>query len=302
VGVFALDRIELGGPWGAMVNVRYDRMGNKLEDRLHAGGLDLSGRADFSRVTARAGVTFAPSAAWSVYANAGQGFLPPATEELANNPVQLGGFNRDLRAATSWGEELGVRGTVGERAAIDISAFHLETDGDFDRYRVATRPLETFYRNAGATRRFGVESYLMWAPTPATKLQAAYTWSYFRYLNRTSAYGNVRGHRLPNSPDHQLYLDGQLTPLRALTLGASAELLSQWYVDAGNATSVAGYALVHVRAACRFSLLGVGAEATVAVKNVFAQRYIAFSEPDPDGNSYQPAAEREFFVGLKVTR
>ena len=303
VGVFALDRIELGGPWGAMLNVRYDRMGNKLEDRLQSGGVDLSGSANFSRVTARAGVTYAPpSSAWSVYANAGQGFLPPATEELDANPDQIGGFNRNLRAATSWGEEMGVRGAVGATAAFDVSAFHLETDGDFDRYRVSTRPLETFYRNAGATRRFGVESYLMWLPTPETKLQVAYTWSYFRYTNTTSAYGDVRGHRLPNSPDHQLYADGQLALTGDLTLGVSAELLDKWYVDPSNATSVDGYTLLHARLAYRLSLFGVGAEATFAVHNIFGKQYIGFSEPDPDGNSYQPAAEREFFVGLKFTR
>jgi iron complex outermembrane recepter protein len=303
VGVFALDRIELGGPWGAMLNVRYDRMGNKLADRYQAGGTDLSGSANFSRVTARAGVTFAPpSSGWSVYANAGQGFMPPATEELANNPDQLGGFNRSLRAATSWGEEVGVRGAVGDRAAFDVSAFHLETDGDFDRYRVATRPLETFYRNAGASRRFGVETYLMWVPTPETKLQVAYTWSAFRYLNRTSAYGNVRGHRLPNSPDHQLFADGEVALTGNLSLGVSAELLSRWYVDPGNVTSVDGYTLLHARAAYRVTLLGAGTEVTFAVRNLFGKQYIGFTEPDPDGNSYQPAAEREFFVGFKVTR
>lgn len=303
VGVFALDRIELGGPWGAMVNVRYDRMGNKLEDRLQAGGLDLSGSANFARATARAGVTFAPrSSAWSAYANAGQGFMPPATEELANNPDQLGGFNRNLRAATSWGEEIGVRGAKGETAAFDVSAFHLETDGDFDRYRVSSRPLETFYRNAGASRRFGVESYAMWIPTPETKLQVAYTWSYFRYTNTTSAYGDVRGHRLPNSPDHQLFADGQVALTGNLTLGVSTELLGKWYVDPGNATSVAGYTLLHARLAYRLTLFGVRAEATFAVHNLFGKQYIAFSEPDPDGNSYQPAATREFFVGLKVRR
>jgi iron complex outermembrane receptor protein len=302
LGLFALDRIELGGPWGAMVNVRYDRMGNRLEDHLQADGLDLSGSANFSRVTARAGLTYAPTATWSVYANAGQGFLPPATEELANNPDQLGGFNRNLRAATSWGEELGLRAAVGESAALDVTVFHLETDGDFDRYRVATRPLETFYRNAGATRRFGVETYLMFAPTLQTRVQIAYTWSYFRYTNTTSAYGDVRGHRLPNSPDHQLYADGQLAVTGNLTLGVSADLLSKWYVDPSNATSVDGYTLLHARAAYRLRLFGVGAEATFAVRNLFGKQYIAFTEPDPDGNSYQPAAEREFFVGLKFVR
>jgi len=28
--------------------------------------------------------------------------------------------------------------------------------------------------------------------------------------------------------------------------------------------------------------------------------YVAFTEPDPDGNSYQPGAVQECFVGLRV--
>jgi len=31
-------------------------------------------------------------------------------------------------------------------------------------------------------------------------------------------------------------------------------------------------------------------------------QYIAFTEPDPDGNSYQPGPEREFFVGVRVNQ
>ena len=302
LGVFALDRIELGEHWGAMVNVRYDRMGNRLDDHLQAGGTDLSGDANFSRVTGRFGVTFNPASSLSFYGNVGQGFLPPATEELANNPAQLGGFNRGLRAATSWGEELGARATIADVVMLEVSAFHLETDGDFDRYRVSTRPLETFYRNAGASRRFGLETSLAWAPAPGALLQAAYTLSHFQYTNRTSAYGSVRGHRLPNSPDHQLFVDGQVALWPGMTVGGSVETLSRWYVDPSNATSVDGYTLLHARAACRLRLLGADADATFAVRNIFGKQYIAFTEPDPDGNSYQPAAEREFFVGLRLAR
>jgi outer membrane receptor protein involved in Fe transport len=80
----------------------------------------------------------------------------------------------------------------------------------------------------------------------------------------------------------------------------SAEGLSRWYVDPGNAATVPGYALMHARMAWRVRLAGVGTELSVAVRNIFAKQYIAFSEPDPDGNSYQPAAEREIFAGLRL--
>jgi iron complex outermembrane receptor protein len=300
VGVFALDRVDVGAQWSVMLNLRYDRFGNRLSDHLQAGGEDLSGKADFQRVTARAGVTWSPTPSLNLFGNVGQGFLPPATEELEANPDQIGGFNRSLKPAVSLGQEIGARGTLGRILTFDLTLFHLDTDRDFDRYRVATRPLETFYRNAASSRRYGVESYLSWAPSPQALLQAAYTWSDFVYTNAQSAYGDVRGHRLPNSPVNQLAADAEYRFDYGLTLGLGTEVLDKWYVDPGNATTVDGYALVNVRAGYRLTLSGAAAELTLAVRNLFAKRYIAFTEPDPDGNSYQPAAERELFIGLKI--
>lgn len=297
-GIFALDRIDLSPQWGVMLNLRYDHVGNRLSDHLKSGGVDLSGDASFASWTARAGLTWNPSATLSVYANIGQGFLPPATSELAANPDQIGGFNRNLRAAVSVGEEVGARGAAG-RFFFDVSAFRLTTDNDFDRYRVATRPLETFYRNAGSSRRFGLETSLGWAPVSRLLLQLAYTWSDFKYTNAQSAYGDVRGHWLPNSPEHRLVADGAYTQ-GPLTMGLTGETVSRWYVDPGNVASVPGYTLMHARAAWRLMLGGTAAELTLAVRNLFAVHYMGFTEPDPDGNSYQPAAEREVFVGIAL--
>ena len=300
VGFFALDRLELGGRWGGMLSVRYDRVQNRLIDHLQAGGVDLSGEATFERVTGGAGVTYQVARELHLYANIGQGFLPPAIEELANNPVQLGGFNEGLTAALSLGEEVGVRGMVGTRALLDVSLFHLSTDKDFDRYRVASRPLETFYRNVGSSRRFGGEAYVSWTPVRPVALQVAYTYSHFQYTNTTSAYGDINGHWLPNSPEHQLVADAQVTVMRGLKLGATSETRSRWYVDPTNAATVDGYTLLHARVSYR--LPGPNpVEITGTVHNIFAKQYIAFSEPDPDGNSYQPAPEREIFVGFRIS-
>jgi iron complex outermembrane recepter protein len=299
IGVFALDRLELGGRWGAMLNLRYDRVQNRLMDHLQAGGADLSGEASFARVTGRVGLTYEAAHELHLYGNVGQGFLPPAIEELANNPAQLGGFNRDLSAALSRGEEMGVRGMVGTQALFDVSLFHLNTEKDFDRYRVASRPLETFYRNVGSSRRFGGEAYVSWAPVRPVALQVAYTYSHFQYTNTTSDYGDLTGHWLPNSPEHQLVVDAQVQLGGPLRVGATSETRSAWYVDPTNVATVDGYTLLHARVSYRLPGPN-GLELTAAVHNIFNKQYIAFSEPDPDGNSYQPAAEREIFVGLKI--
>jgi outer membrane receptor protein involved in Fe transport len=43
----------------------------------------------------------------------------------------------------------------------------------------------------------------------------------------------------------------------------------------------------------------LGSTLFVAGRNLTAKRYIAFTEPDPDGNSYQPGPGREIFGGLQ---
>jgi iron complex outermembrane receptor protein len=302
LGVFLFDRVELGQSWTALLNVRYDRITNRLNDDLRAGGVDLSGDANFDRATARVGLSWSPSQEWSVYGNWGQGFLPPATEELANNPAAQGGFNASLVPALSHGEELGVRGVRGHRVLYDVALFHLETSGDFDRYRVASRPLETFYRNGGNSRRFGAEVYANVNLLDPVWLQVAYTWSHFLYKESTSFFGDVKGNWLPNSPQHQLLTDLAWHPVPDLTLGLGSDTYSKWYVDASNATSVNGYTLWNARAAWSFDLSGVTGELSVQGRNLTSVKYIAFTEPDPDGNSYQPGPERELFVGLRLTR
>jgi len=38
----------------------------------------------------------------------------------------------------------------------------------------------------------------------------------------------------------------------------------------------------------------------ISGRNVFSNKYIAFTEPDPDGNSYQPGSAAEVFIGARL--
>ena len=94
--------------------------------------------------------------------------------------------------------------------------------------------------------------------------------------------------------------DAQATLAGRLRVGATSETRSAWCVDPTNVATVDGYTLLHARLSYR--LPGSSpVEITAAVHNVFGKEYIAFSEPDPDGNSYQPAPRQEIFVGLKIS-
>ncbi len=221
LGLFLSDKIELGKQWSATLSVRYDKIHNELTDALDPA---VTGNADFNRTTGRVGITYSPMKEVNFFANWGQGFLPPATDELLNNPKGFGGFNKDLTFATSNSIDLGLRGAlINHNLYYDVSGFYETTTNDFDRFRILDplRNLIDFYRNAGSTRRIGLEFYGAYFPIQALELQVAYTYSNFKYTNSDSIQivmddpADLRyitnGKFLPNSPMHQLYVDLQYT-------------------------------------------------------------------------------------------
>ncbi|MCX6632165.1 MAG: TonB-dependent receptor [Candidatus Solibacter sp.] len=302
VGAFFTDRLAIGDKWTLLGSLRLDRIRNGFDDKLKAGGLNLSGNANFSRVTGRLGATRSISKTSSLYASWGQGFLPPATEELYANPAALGGFNRSLKPATSTGVEVGARGSALARLFWDAALFRLDTRRDFERYRVASRPLETFYGNAGESRRYGLESSVRWLLARGAFETAAYTYSNFTYTKYDSLTypGNLTGKDLPNSPRQQLYVDVSWEFARNWTISAGTQAWGRAFIDPTNKTWIDGYGLLNARFSRSWQHRGFGCTLFVAGRNLTANRYIAFTEPDPDGNSYQPGASREIFGGIQL--
>ncbi|MGE5340636.1 MAG: TonB-dependent receptor domain-containing protein [Candidatus Omnitrophota bacterium] len=303
LGIYVIDRIEFGTHWSLFFNARHDRITNKLDDFLKANGLDLSGEMNFNKTTGRVGITFNPSAELGFYASWGQGFLPPATEELYANPNALGGFNLQLRPATSHGFEFGVRGTVEKRFVYDVTVFNLITHNDFERYRITARPLETFYGNAGNSRRWGLETMVNWMPVDPLSISVAYTYSDFKYTKYESKVysGNLVGNRLPNCPVHMATVDISYRLGRNWYFGIGEDFQSKAYIDPTNKASIDGFGLLSARLAYMFQIGKFQGEIFATGRNLTNKKYIAFTEPDPDGNSYQPGPEREVFAGIQLT-
>lgn len=310
-GFFLVDKCTLNKRWTFVLSLRYDDIHNQLDDFYLLDG-DQSGSANFSKFTARIGVTYAMMPEANFFASWGQGFLPPATEELLMNPDFVGGFNTHLTSATSQGYEAGVRGSLKDQITYDVTFFVLKTDNDFDRYRLPAYPQLTFYKNSGGTNRWGIEVYGKYSPLSGLNLQAAYTYSNFKYasdsptqiaMDDTSIHKFIKaGNWLPNSPQHQLYVDALYHIVPQFGIGFSVETLSKSYIDGANVESeaVSGYTLLHARATYEWQIGTVTGELSVNGRNLGNVKYVAFSEPDPGGNAYQPGAGREFFGGLKI--
>jgi iron complex outermembrane receptor protein len=306
-GVFLMDRVGFARDWTLMLAGRYDAIANRVRDLLDPG---TSYRKDFKRVTARAGLAWAPGTPFNPYANVSLGFLPPATAELANNPEGYSGINQALTFATSTGEELGARGVLPHALSYEVAAFHLDTRDDIGRFRLPPstgRGGIDFYKNVGDTRRFGLETRLGWKPTRRLSADVAYTWSQFKYVAPEAIDGNW----LPSSPEHMLNLAVDFEVVRQLSVGIESQMQSDWWVDTDGLASVPGFALWGAHASCRWDMGDTGCELSVMARNLFGAPYMAFTEPDFDDtggivvdvwNSYQPGPPQEYYARFTLSR
>jgi len=321
-GVYALYKLDID-KFNLLGNIRYDGMKNKLTDKMLAPDSAETSK-DFSKTSVRIGASYNFTDAFSVFANWSQGFMPPSTEELANNPVGYSGFNTHLVPATSNCFEVGTRGFISDKVNYELTGFMMNTENDFFRFKQSGRGnQEVFYGNAGNSKRNGIEAYISYKLLKDLSVQAAYTFADYRY---TSAHVDpvytdpayvlttppASGQWLPNSPKNQLYAEVVYILNKNITISLATEYQSKWaiYTDAkaynGELNPVIyrnwqdGFNLYHARIAYQWKIKGLNGEISLAARNFTCAKYMAFTEPDPDGNSYQPGPGREFFGNIKI--
>jgi len=321
-GLFAFYRLELG-KFNLIGNVRYDYIKNELTDKMMAPDTATT-NMDFDQTSFRLGASYSFSDAVTAFANFSQGFIPPSTEELAANPVGYSGFNTHLVPATADCYEIGARGYIGHRIYYDITSFIMNTENDFFRFKQSGRGnQEVFYGNAGNSRRYGVEAYVSVDILKSLNLQVAYTFAHYTYVSATidPVYTDTNyvlttppapGQYLPNSPKHQLYVELMYRINKNFKVNLGTEVQSEWaiYTDAkayaGELDPAIyqnwqkGFNLYNARFAYAWRLKKLKGELSFSARNFTGADYMAFTEPDPDGNSYQPGPKQEFFGGLKL--
>ena len=321
-GVFALYKLDIE-KFNLIGNVRYDDITNELIDKML--GLDSAKTTkDFSRTSFRVGASYDFANEFTLFANWSQGFVPPSTEELANNPVGYSGFNTHLISATSNSYEIGARGFCGDKIYYELTGFVMDTKNDFFRFKQSDRGnQEVFYGNAENSKRYGIETFVSYKILNNLSIQVAYTFADYKYTSASvdpvytdTAYvlttPPAEGQYLPNSPQHQLYSEVVYSPVKNFQVSLGSEYQSRWsiYTDAKAYNNELdptiyqnwqdGFNLFNARVSYSWNLSGINGECSIYVRNLTDEQYMAFTEPDPDGNSYQPGPGREFFVNVKV--
>ena len=322
IGAFALYKLG-AGKFNLIGSIRYDVMNNELTNKLLA--LEIAKTAkNFNKVSARIGANYSFSNAANVFIDWGQGFMPPSTEELASNPVGYSGFNTHLVPATSDCSETGIRGFYNEKFSYEITGFIMNTKNDFFRFKQTGRGnQEVFYGNAGNSKRYGIETSFSYQIIKCLALQIAYTFSDYKYVSSVidPVYSDPSyvltsppspGQWLPNSPKHQLYSELVYSINNRFKCSLATEYQSKWaiYTDPkaynGELDPAVfqnwqdGFNLFHAMISYNLNIGKVKGECSIFVRNLTGAKYMAFTEPDPDGNAYHPGPAREFFGNIKI--
>jgi len=320
-GVFALYKLGIG-KFNLIGSARYDIMKNQLTNKMLGTDTAKTGR-NFRNFSARAGINYSLSDAASFFADWSRGFLPPSTEELASNPTGYSGFNLHLVPATSSCTELGIRGFLSNNLSYEITGFLMKTKNDYFRFKQTGRGnQEVFYGNAGNSKRYGIETSLSYQIIHDLTINVAYTYADYKYTSSgiDPVYSDpsyvltsppMAGQWLPNSPKHQLY--SELIYLTGrFKFSLADEFQSEWaiYTDPKAYYGVLdpsvfrnwqdGFNLMHARVSYSINIGKVKGECSLYIRNLTGTNYMAFTEPDPDGNAYHPGPAREFFGNLKI--
>jgi iron complex outermembrane recepter protein len=334
-GLFLTDTVDLADALSVTFNGRYNLAQIDLSDRLGTG---LNGHHRFDRFNPGGGVTYKITPGITAYASFAEANRVPTPGELAcadpSRPCILDGFlvaDPALKQVVSRTYEAGLRGHFAAPALLDgrftwnLGLFR--TDSADDILDVATALFSTgqgYFTNAGDTRRQGVEAGLGFR-TADWSLDADYSLIDATFRSRIALPSNSPfadpdtgditvqpGNHLPLIPRHRLTLSAEYRVTPAWQVGADLKVQSGEYLqgdDSNQGPKLDGSQVVNLHSSWaiteRFTLFG-------EIDNLFGEKYYtfgAFTQLDGlppsfqlnDPRTFNPAAPRAFFVGVRGT-
>ena len=288
-----------------LAGIRYsDVKFDSVDHYITTQNPDDSGSRAFSHTSPVAGVVWHAARDVNLYANYGEGFETPTFAELAYRQGGTG-LNFALQPSVSRSAEIGVKAYVGSRHRVNVTAFHIDTDDEIVT-DTATGGRTTF-KNAGKTRRRGVE--FEWEGSLAANLTAyaAYTYLSAKFASDiTSGSPPVTvpaGSRLPGVPASSAY--AELAWSRPEWAGLSAAVEVQYadkvYVNDRNSDAAPSYVIANVRIGLEQSAGAWTLREFLRVNNLADRNYVgSVIVGDTNGRFFEPAAGRNYLIGVSA--
>ena len=285
--------------WTLDAGLRYSTVALRSRDHYIApGNGDDSGDARYRRALPVAAVRYQPDARTSLYASYGRGFETPTLNELSYRPGGLPGLNFGLAPALSDNAEAGLKTDLAG-GQLTAAVFRVSTRDEI--VAAGSTGGRATFRNAGRTRRDGVE--LGWSAGFAGhgRAQLAYTWLDARY--RDDAGGAIRaGHRIPGIARQSAYAALGWAPPQGWQAGIEGRYLSRLYADDANDAAAPGYVVAALSAGYVKRLGEWELNAYARVDNLFDRHYAgSVIVNESNGRYYEPAPGRSVGMGVGVT-
>ncbi len=295
VGPFAELRYDFECGLGVVGGARYDWIGFDVNDRYLVDG-DQSGDRRFRQLSPRFGVYYEPRPNMLVYANVSTSFEVPTTTEM--RPVTGGGLDSDIDPERSLGYELGTKGLLGDRLLYELAVFQIEVDDVLVPFDVAG---DTFFTNAGKTRRRGVELGLSAELGPGLSMRAGYTFADYRYTDYKTAMGDFSGNTEPNTSQHVLGAELRFDHPSGFFSVLALRYFTDLYVDDANSARSSGATTSDVRFGYDWQRERLHLQPFFGVRNWSGTEYDGTIRPNGSFKRFfEPAPEVEIYGGLEV--
>ena len=286
IGAYALQEFGLLKNTLLTIGTRYDAIRLNVNDQFLSDG-DQSGNRNYHRFSPTAGLNWEYQPERSVYANFSTSFETPALTELGTNPSNLGGFNPELGPMRAQNFEVGTKATF-NKVKVDVAVFQVNVRGEIVPYQLSEFPGRTFYRNAGNSRRRGVELGLT-----------------AQLVEGLTAYATTSGtfdeNQLPGIPPHFGY--GELRYFRPKGFYGIVQFRRNgtFYADDANQVKTEAFSLLNLRFGWQIKWNKWSLEPFGGINNLLNQKYFANVQINAAGGRYfEPATNRAFFGGVKV--
>ena len=235
----------------------------------------------------------------TLFFNVSTSYQTPALSELSANPSGVEGFNLTLEPSRAINYELGWK-RLAAKSRIEANLFFIKSSNEILPYELAAFPGRSFYRNTGATERYGLEvaSNFSWR---AWQLQTSFTQASYLFKGLGDSTPSLKGKNLPGIPSTQIFMQLEYSTPSAWMFQLTGEHIGRLFANNQNTVAINAYQKVRFQTSKGIALSWGEFYLFGGVNNLFDATYFDNIRLNAFGSRhYEPAPRRNLFGGLSI--
>ncbi|WLX54610.1 TonB-dependent receptor PqqU [Klebsiella pneumoniae] len=262
------------------------------------GNGDDSGDASYHKWLPAGSLKYALTDAWNVYLSAGRGFETPTINELSYRSDNQSGLNFGLKPSTNDTVEIGSKTRIGN-GLFTAALFQTNTDNEIVVDNSSGG--RTSYKNAGKTRRQGMELGLDQQFGESWRLKAAWTWLDATYRTNVCDDASCNGNRIPGIARNMGYASFGYQPEQGWYAGSDIRYMSDIMANDENTAKAPSWTVVGLTTGYKWSYGRMDMDLFGRIDNLFDREYVgSVIVNESNGRYYEPAPGRNYGIGLNL--